>query len=111
MLLIDRHWLRSESWCRLRHQGRLGPPNDVSDARPVRQPALIKTLAFDRFSRAIVRPPPTTFAAGIWLIAWAVLHRRWKGRQLDPSRVYVATLVLVAVGTVFCFPPVWRVFG
>lgn len=53
----------------------------------------------------------TTVAAVIWLIAWAVLHRRWKDRDFGPSRVYAATLVLIAAGTVFCFPPVWKIFG
>lgn len=53
----------------------------------------------------------TTFAAVIWLIGWAVLHRRWKDRQLESSRVYTATLVLIALGIVLSFPPVWRIFA
>ena len=53
----------------------------------------------------------TTFAAVTWLIAWAVLHRRWKDRQLESNRVYTATLVLIALGVVLSFPPVWQMFG
>jgi len=52
-----------------------------------------------------------TFATVIWLIGWAVLHWRWKDRQLESSRVYAATLVLIALGIVLSFPPVWQIFG
>lgn len=53
----------------------------------------------------------TTFAAVTWLIGWAVLHRRWKDRQLEPSRIFMATLVLIALGIVLTFPPVWQIVG
>lgn len=53
----------------------------------------------------------TTFAAAIWLIGWAVFHRRWKDRQLESRRVYTVTLVLIALGIVLSFPPVWPIFG
>lgn len=49
----------------------------------------------------------TTIAAAIWLAAWAVLHRRWRGRQVDARAVGTTTLALVVVGLVLCFPPVW----
>jgi hypothetical protein len=49
----------------------------------------------------------TTFAAAVWLIAWAVLHRRWAGREVEPRRVHLATLALVALGVLLCFPPLW----
>lgn len=50
----------------------------------------------------------TTFATVCWLVAWGLLHSRWKGRQIEPRSVYVATLVLTALGIVATFPPVWR---
>ncbi len=53
----------------------------------------------------------TTFAAATWLIAWAVLHRQWKDRQFESNRVFAATLVLIALGFVLSFPPVWRIFA
>ena len=53
----------------------------------------------------------TTFAAVTWLIGWAVLHSRWKARQLESNRVYTATLVLTALGIVLSFPPVWQIVG
>jgi hypothetical protein len=53
----------------------------------------------------------TTLAAVTWLIAWALLHSRWKHRQIASNRVYTATLVLTALGIVLSFPPVWRIFA
>ena len=50
-----------------------------------------------------------TFAAAVWLIGWAVLHSRWKNRELESRRVYATTLVLIAVGVVLSFPPVWQI--
>lgn len=52
----------------------------------------------------------TTFAAVTWLIAWGVLHSRWKGRHVAPGRVLNATLVMVGLGLLFTFPPLWSVF-
>lgn len=49
----------------------------------------------------------TTFAVAVWLIAWAVLHRRWANRAIDAGRIWTATLVLVLLGVVATFPPVW----
>ncbi len=53
----------------------------------------------------------TSFAAVTWLIGWAVLHRRWKDRQIESRRVHTATLVLIVLGIVLSFPPVWRIFA
>lgn len=50
----------------------------------------------------------TTAAAVIWLVAWAVLHRRWNGRQVNTRRVVAATLALIGLGVVLTFPPVWQ---
>jgi hypothetical protein len=52
----------------------------------------------------------TTFAAVAWLIAWFVAHRRWRDRQVDGRRVLTTTLVLIALGLVLTFPPVWSMF-
>ena len=49
----------------------------------------------------------TTFAVAAWLIAWAVLHRRWNERDVASRRVYALTLGLIALGILLCFPPVW----
>lgn len=52
----------------------------------------------------------TSIAVAIWLGAWIVLHARWKSRQVDSGRVYVATLLLILGGIILTFPPVWSLF-
>jgi hypothetical protein len=52
----------------------------------------------------------TTFATVAWLIAWFLAHRRWRDRQVDGGRFLTATLVLIALGLVLTFPPVWGIF-
>lgn len=49
----------------------------------------------------------TTFAVVVWLVAWGVLHSRWKGRQIESGRVFVITLILIGLGVLFSFPPFW----
>jgi hypothetical protein len=49
----------------------------------------------------------TAFAAIAWLIAWGVLHNRWKGQPVESGRVFTISLVLIALGVLLCFPPVW----
>ncbi len=49
----------------------------------------------------------TTLATIVWLFAWAVLHSRWKAREIAPGRIGVVTLILVALGVLGTFPPVW----
>jgi hypothetical protein len=49
----------------------------------------------------------TTIATIVWLISWGVLHYRWRAREIAPARVYAVTLILVALGVLGTFPPVW----
>ena len=49
----------------------------------------------------------TGIAAAIWLIAWAVLHRRWRNRAIDDRRVNTFALILSVLGVLLTFPPVW----
>jgi len=53
----------------------------------------------------------TTLAVVVWLIAWAILHWRWRTHELEPRPVYGATLVLIALGLLGTFPPFWGLFG
>jgi len=50
----------------------------------------------------------TTLAAVIWLIGWALLHRRWRDRQIDARPVFVIALLLIGLGVLLTFPPVWK---
>jgi hypothetical protein len=49
----------------------------------------------------------TTLATVAWLVAWGLLHYRWKGREIAPGRVSALTLVLLALGILATLPPVW----
>lgn len=53
----------------------------------------------------------TTIAAAIWLVAWVILHIRWKSRHVEPGRVNRTTLALILAGIILTFPPVWGLFG
>ncbi len=52
----------------------------------------------------------TTFSTLTWLVAWAVLHHRWKDREIDPRRVFAVGLLLIGLGFLGTFPPVWGFF-
>jgi hypothetical protein len=49
----------------------------------------------------------TTFAVIVWLLAWGVLHARWKSRDIAPGPVFIGTVVLIVLALVGTFPPVW----
>jgi hypothetical protein len=49
----------------------------------------------------------TTFAAIVWLLAWGVLHARWRSRDVAPGPVFTGTVVLVVLAILGTFPPVW----
>jgi hypothetical protein len=49
-----------------------------------------------------------TFAVIAWLISWVVLHRRWRDRHVEPGRISTVTLVLIALGVLATFPPLWE---
>ena len=53
----------------------------------------------------------TTLAVVAWLAAWAILHRLWRREQVDFSKVFVATLILIALGLLGTFPPFFQLFG
>ena len=49
----------------------------------------------------------STLAVIIWLAAWLILHARWRKRNIGVGRVSRWALVLVVMGIVMTFPPVW----
>ena len=49
----------------------------------------------------------TTLATVLWLIAWGVLHSRWREREVDGYRVMTVTLALIVLGVIGTFPPLW----
>lgn len=52
----------------------------------------------------------TTVAVVAWLLSWAWLARRWRERDLDFGRVAAWTAVLIALGFLGTFPPVFEIF-
>jgi hypothetical protein len=52
----------------------------------------------------------TTIAVVVWLVSWIVLHTRWKERRIESGRIRTAMIVLLALGLVGTFPPVWSLF-
>ena len=52
----------------------------------------------------------STLAVLAWLIAWGVLHARWREREVVAASVVTWTMVLVGLSVVMTFPPVWGVF-
>lgn len=53
----------------------------------------------------------TTVAIVIWLAAWAVFHQLWKERQVNFNKVYIATLIMIALGLLGTFPLFFEAFG
>jgi len=50
----------------------------------------------------------STFAVVAWLVAWGILHARWRDRDVTANRVLTWAIVLVGLGVLMTFPPVWR---
>lgn len=53
----------------------------------------------------------TTLAVAVWLASWLVLHVRWKNRQIDFRKVFIWTLVFIALGLFGTFPPPFEALG
>ena len=49
----------------------------------------------------------TTFGVVAWLLAWGLLHARWREREVASGPVWVAIGTLVALGILATFPPFW----
>jgi hypothetical protein len=44
-----------------------------------------------------------------FLLSWVILNYIWKGKETNFSRIATIAIVLVAVGLIFTFPPVWPI--
>lgn len=47
----------------------------------------------------------------IWLISWFLLHNAWKDKEMRLDPALATTLILIALGLLFTFPPVFEAFG
>jgi len=52
----------------------------------------------------------TTVTIVIWLVAWFGLSRAWGNKTVNMRTVNLAALILLAIGFVLTFPPVWYLF-
>ena len=46
-----------------------------------------------------------------WLLAWIVLHAMWKGKDANVARAFTWTLLLIGVGFLLTFPPIFEAFA
>jgi hypothetical protein len=53
----------------------------------------------------------TGYAVIIWLIAWAVLHFMWRGREFNFGRMFWITLGLIGLGVLGTFPIFFQLFA
>lgn len=47
----------------------------------------------------------------VWLVAWIVLHTTWKNREISLGRGARWALVLILLGFLLTFPPVFDLFA
>jgi len=53
----------------------------------------------------------TSVATAAYLVSWVVLHAMWKDRDVNFDAVVRVTAVMIALGVLLTFPPVFRMFG
>ena len=57
---------------------------------------------------------PLTGKTGVgviaWLISWALLNTAWKSKEYDLRKAFLITLIVVALGVILTFPPVFEAF-
>lgn len=47
----------------------------------------------------------------IWLLTWGILHKLWNHRQIRFGRIQWIAFVLIIIGFVLTFPPVFGAFS
>lgn len=52
----------------------------------------------------------TSLAVLVWLVSWIILHVAWKDRELAFGRVFIGTLLLIGLGVLGTFPPIFELF-
>lgn len=53
----------------------------------------------------------TGIAILAWLISWVLMNTVWKDKELELHKSFTITLVLIIVGVLLTFPPVFEIFG
>ncbi|MGA3129852.1 MAG: hypothetical protein ABSD59_03560 [Terracidiphilus sp.] len=52
----------------------------------------------------------TTCAIVLWLASWALLHLRWRNRNVVLSRINAAAFAMLTLGLLLTFPPIADLF-
>ena len=52
----------------------------------------------------------TTCAIFVWLLAWAILNVRWRGRSVAGARVNTVAFILLWLSLLLTFPPLADLF-
>ena len=47
----------------------------------------------------------------VFLVSWIGLHFAWRNKDVNFSRIVLIAFVLLVVGIIGTFPPVWHLFG
>lgn len=50
----------------------------------------------------------TSVAVLAWLISWVLLHTLWKNKEVNLRASFIITLVLIGLGLLFTFPPIFE---
>ena len=52
----------------------------------------------------------TGIAVIVWLVSWVLLNTIWKDKEIDFRRSFTITMVLIGLGILLTFPPVFEAF-
>lgn len=52
-----------------------------------------------------------TLAVIAFVISWVALHFLWRGKEVNFRRAFIASLVLVGLGFLLTFPPIFQAFA
>lgn len=44
-----------------------------------------------------------------FFLTWVILNSIWKGKETNFNRIATVAMVLVVIGLIFTFPPVWSI--
>lgn len=69
------------------------------------------------FNRVLSIYPPAGALSGasaatclVWLAVWALLHRKWRRREVEMRKVSAGSFMLLIGGLLLTFPPIARLF-
>jgi hypothetical protein len=52
----------------------------------------------------------TTLGVALWLVSWVILNQIWKNKEFNLRSAFITTMVLLALGLLLTFPPIFESF-